>query len=68
MDKFELEKVMHENGDTTKTMAVFLGISVTSFYNRKNERKGSQFTQKDISAMAKRWKLSPERLQKIFFN
>ena len=68
MDKFELEKVMYENGDTSKIMADVLGISLTSFYNRKNERNGSQFTQKDIAIMAKRWNLSAERLTKIFFN
>jgi hypothetical protein len=67
MDKFELEKVMYENGDTAKIMADVLGISLTSFYNRKNERNGSEFTRKDISIMAKRWNLSAERIKKIFF-
>ena len=66
MDKFEFEKVMHENGDTTKTMAVFLDISPTSFYNKKNE-SGTEFTKKEIAMMSKRWKLSPEMIHKIFF-
>ena len=66
MDKFELEKVMHENGDTTKTMAVFLDISPTSFYNKKNE-SGTEFTKKEIAMMFKKWNLTPERLYKIFF-
>lgn len=66
MDKFEMAKVMDENGDTPKTMAVFLGISVTSFYNKRNE-SGTEFTQSEISKMSKKWNLSPERIQKIFF-
>ena len=66
MDKFELAKVMEENADTPRTMADFLGISLTSFYNKRNEYR-TEFTQSEISKMAAKWNLSPERLQKIFF-
>lgn len=66
MDKFEMAKVMEENSDTGKSMAEFLGISVTSFYNKRNEN-GTEFTQSEISKMAEKWNLSPERLKKIFF-
>ena len=66
MDKFEMAKVMEENSDTPRIVAEFLGISLTSFYNKRNEY-GTEFTQSEISKMASRWKLPPERLQKIFF-
>ena len=66
MDKFEMAKVMQENADTPKTMAEFLGISLTSFYNKRNEN-GTEFTQSEISKMVEKWNLSPERIQKIFF-
>ena len=66
MDKFEMSKVMEENADTPRTVAEFLGISLTSFYNKRNEY-GTEFTKSEISKMAAKWKLSPERLNKIFF-
>ena len=43
MDKFEMSKVMEENADTPRTVAEFLGISLTSFYNKRNET-GTEFT------------------------
>ena len=66
MDKFEMAKVMEKNADTPKIVAEFLGISLTSFYNKRNE-SGTEFTKKEIAKMSKRWKLSPEMIQKIFF-
>lgn len=61
-----MSKVMEENADTPRTVAEFLGISLTSFYNKRNET-GTEFTKSEISKMATKWKLSPERLNKIFF-
>ena len=39
-----MAKVMKENADTPRTVAAFLGISLTSFYNKRNEY-GTEFTQ-----------------------
>jgi hypothetical protein len=53
--------------DTNKTLANYLGISERSVTDKINER-GTEFKQSEIAAIKKRYALSDEQVNNIFFN
>lgn len=62
-----LRSVMVLNNDTNKTLADFLGISEVSVSNKINEI-GTEFKQGEIALIKKRYNLSPEQVEDIFFS
>lgn len=62
-----LRSVMVLNNDTNKTLADFLGISEVSVSNKINEI-GTEFKQGEIALIKKRYNLSPEQVEEIFFS
>ena len=61
-----LRSIMVLNGDTNKTLAEFLGISEVSLSNKINE-VGTEFKQGEIALIKRRYNLSHEQLEDIFF-
>lgn len=62
-----LRSVMVLNNDTNKDLADFLGISEVSVSNKINE-VGTEFKQGEIALIKKRYNLSPEQVEEIFFS
>lgn len=62
-----LRSIMVLNGDTNKTLAEFLGISEVSLSNKINE-VGTEFKQGEIALIKRRYNLSHEQLEDIFFD
>lgn len=62
-----LRSVMVLNNDTNKTLADFLGITEVSVSNKINE-VGTEFKQGEIAMIKKRYNLTPEQVEDIFFN
>lgn len=61
------------HGDKVKDLAEFLCISTQSVYNKMNETKMSsgkraEFGQHEIRQIRKRYNLTAEQVEKIFFN
>lgn len=67
MNKALLRSVMVLFDDTNKTLAGYLGISERSVTDKINER-GTEFKQSEIAAIKKRYALSDEQVNNIFFN
>lgn len=66
MDKNYLESVMKRHGDTGSTLAVYLGMARSTFSMKINEN-GSEFTQKEIAKIKKKYQLSADEVNDIFF-
>lgn len=66
MNSVELEVEMKRHSDTGQDLAVFLGIAPQTLSNKK-KGEDAEFTQSEISAIATRYSLSPERITEIFF-
>ena len=62
----ELKVEMLRYGDTGEALAAYLGITHPTFSNKLNCK--AEFTQSEILAIQKRYGLSPERVNEIFFN
>lgn len=62
-----LRSFMVLNNDTNKTLADFLGITEVSVSNKINE-VGTEFKQGEIAMIKKRYNLTPEQVENIFFN
>ena len=56
--------IMH--GDTTRDLANYLGISKQSTCNKING-KNTEFKQGEIALITKRYNLTPEKTEEIFF-
>ena len=54
------------NGDTNKTLAEYLGISEQSVSKKINET-GTEFKQGEISMIKKRYSLTGDQIDSIFF-
>lgn len=67
MNEIELEVEMKRHGDTGKDLIQELGISHPTFIEKKKNKSPNGFTQREIAIIQKRYDLSPERLQEIFF-
>ena len=57
---------MLPNGDTNKTLAEYLGISEQSVSKKINET-GTEFKQGEISMIKKRYSLTGDQIDSIFF-
>ena len=66
MNKSLLRSVMVLHSDTDRDLADYLGISAQSFSNKINENK-SEFKQGEISLIKKRYHLSADEIDAIFF-
>jgi len=67
MNEIELEVEMKRHGDTGAMLIEALGISHPNFIDKKKNKSANGFTQKEIAIIQKRYNLTPERLQEIFF-
>lgn len=65
MNKNELKSVMAKYGDRQEDLASALGMSPSALSARINGN--TPFTQPEIEAIAIRYKLSAEDIQRIFF-
>lgn len=68
MNKAKLRAKMIEYGDTFESLAKFLSISVGTLSKKINERSAAGFTQPEIILIKKRYSLSAEQINSIFFN
>lgn len=66
MNKAALRSVMVLHGDTNKDLAEYLGISEQSVSNKTNEN-GTEFKQGEIALIKKRYNLTAEQVEDIFF-
>lgn len=66
MDKELLRFHMSKNGDSTKELAIALGLHVTSLYKKINGE--TEFSCREMNTIAKRYKLRDELIIAIFFN
>jgi hypothetical protein len=66
LDSNLLKYHMKKNGDTQKTLAEELGISLSCF-NAKVNNNGSEFTRSEITTIARRYHLTDDELIEIFF-
>ena len=60
-----LKAKMYENGITDQSMAEFIGIDVSTFYRKKSGN--SDFNREEIKVMKERLNLSPDEIDRIFF-
>ena len=67
MNKREFYAVMKLYGDTQTSLAEAMGISRTRLNAKINETNNAVFTQPEISFIKARYKLTPERVDEIFF-
>ena len=68
MNKLKLESIMKLHGDNGRTLSEFLGIARGTFSSKINETNGAEFTQSEISAIKKKYNLTPDEVNMIFFN
>lgn len=67
MNKAFLESVMKLNSDTQADLAEYLGISLSRLNAKINEYRGAQFFQTEIAAIKKRYALTEQQVDSIFF-
>ena len=66
MNKELLRSIMVLYGDTNKTLADYLGITEQSLCNKINEN-GTEFKQSEIRLIRKRYSLTADQVDLIFF-
>ena len=66
MNKELLRSIMVLYGDTNKTLADYLGITAQSLSNKTNEN-GTEFKQREIRLIRKRYSLTSDQVDLIFF-
>ena len=67
MNQKKLLSIMILNGDTSKSLSNYLSITPQTFSNKLNERRKSGFTQPEIMLIKKKYHLSAEDIDDIFF-
>ncbi len=67
MDKTLLSSVMVKNHDTQRKLAEAMGLSLSRFNAKINEREGAEFTQTEMTFIISRYHLSNDEAMKIFF-
>lgn len=67
MDKNRLRSVMVLFGDTSETLANYLGISQSAFSKKINEKSTAGFTQPEIMRIKEKYSLSGEDIDHIFW-
>lgn len=68
MNKLKLESIMKLHGDTGTSLSNFLGMARSTFSSKINETNGAEFTQGEICAIKKKYNLTPDEVNLIFFN
>ena len=63
-----LLSIVKMHGDTQEDLAVAIGISRTRLSAKLHERNGASFTQPEIAAIKKRYSMSDETLNEVFFS
>lgn len=66
MNKKALRSLMALHGDTNKTLGEYLGISEQSVSKKVNEN-GSEFTRAEITAIKRRYDMSADLVDLVFF-
>lgn len=67
MNKALLSSVMVKNRDTQAKLAEAMGLSLSRFNAKINEREGAAFTQTEMAFIIKRYRLTSEDAMEIFF-
>lgn len=67
MNKALLSSIMVKNGDTQRTLAEAMGLSLSRFNAKINEREGASFTQTEMAFIINRYSLSYSEAVEIFF-
>jgi DNA-binding XRE family transcriptional regulator len=73
MDSNKLKSVMALHNDTNATLADYLGITPQTFSAKLNEKKNkkgipAEFTGSQIGKIKRKYNLSAEQVDSIFFN
>lgn len=68
MKKNLLEAKMKLHSDTQSDLAEAIGISLPTFNEKLNSANGKQFKQKEILIIKKRYNLTAEEIDEIFFD
>lgn len=67
MNKNKLISVIAEHGENQGILAAALGMSRVTFSRKISENGEAAFTQPEISAIKKRYNLTCEQIDEIFF-
>lgn len=67
MNKNELVSVMKKHGDRNEDLAKYIGISPQRFSAKLNGTGGADFTRSEIQKIKKKYNLSAEQVDLIFF-
>lgn len=67
MNKSLLKSAMAEYGDTQASLSAAMGISLSRFNAKVNERNNAAFTQTEISFIIERYRLTSDKAMEIFF-
>lgn len=67
MNKTALRAIMIRNGDTQRTLAEHLGLSLSRLNAKINGTGGALFRQDEISHIKTRYSLTSDAVDEIFF-
>lgn len=68
MDSALFKYYATKNGDSMRSVAAYLGKVPATITVYLHGNKGGEFSRADISKLKKRWQLTPEQVDEIFFN
>ena len=68
MNKNKLLAIVKENGDRQEDLANAIGLSRTRLSAKINSRDNATFTQPEILAIKKRYRLSEKQIDEILFS
>lgn len=64
----ELKAILRYRKVSYRELAKVIGVQVSTFSNKINGRKGSDFTTTEVLAIAKHLDFTPDELVKYFFS
>lgn len=67
MNKNLLESCMKEHGDTQASLSGAMGLSLSRFNAKINERGGAAFTQSEMDFIIHRYSMSDSLAMRVFF-
>lgn len=67
MNKEKLRSIMILNKDNQNTLSAYIGVTPQCFSSKINGRNGAEFTQSEINEIKKKYNLSPQDVDDIFF-
>ena len=67
MNKNVLISIMKLHGDNQSDLAKYLGISLQRCNAKINETDGAEFNQREIKRIKRKYNLTPEQVDMIFF-